>query len=536
MTIRRRLRLHFPRAALALLLAACGAPPAPAPATPSRPAAVDSAALLRAADAITADGVRGHVAFLASDAMRGRPTPGPELERAAAYLAAELRGMGFQPAGDGGGYLQRYPVWEAVPDSTRVSLTVEGAGDTPPPAYGRDLFVVPSATYPDGARGVLFGPPRTYAGAGRAVFVGPAARLEELAPDALLDPVAVVLVRPPLDDAVALAPHNARAAGAAGLVLVLDVRLDSAGARSVVEQIARSANPVRIPTLAVRAVASRDLLFAAGAAGALASPPAAPVLLHGTLRLSAPLRAVRRSAPNVVAVLPGADPRLRREYVVLTAHFDHLGVGAPDESGDSVPNGADDNAGGTAAVLEAARALTRLERRPARSVLVLAVSGEDRSGAGAAWFAAHPAVPARQVVADLDLHTVGGGAPDTVTAIGDAYSTVGPLAHRVAAAHPALGLAVAPDPASGGDEFHHSANDEFLRLGVPALSLSSLLAPHSLTPSDEPDTFDAGKTARVARLAFLLAHAVADAPERPAWLPGGREGARRMAARRKFQD
>ncbi|MET0399904.1 MAG: M28 family peptidase [Longimicrobiaceae bacterium] len=533
MTIRLH-RLAFPRAALALLLAGCGAPRAPA--MPPRPAAVDSAALLRAADAITADAVRGHVAFLASDDLRGRDTPSPGLERAAEYLAAELRGMGLQPAGDGGSYLQRYPVWEAVPDSPRVSLTVEGAADTPPPVYGRDLFVVPSATYPDGARGLLFGSPRSYAASGRAVLVRSPAHLEGLASDALLDRVAVVPVRPPLDDAVALAPHNARAAGAAGLVLVLDVRLDSAGARGVAAQIARSANPVRIPTLAIRAVASRDLLLAAGAGGALASPPAAPLLLAGTLRLSAPLRPVRRSAPNVVAVLPGGDPRLRREYVVLTAHFDHVGLGAPDEAGDSVYNGADDNAGGTAAVLEIARALTRLERRPARSVLVVAVSGEDRHGAGSAWFAAHPAVPVRRVVADLNLHTVGGSAPGTVAAIGDAYSSLGPLAHRVAAAHPALGLAVAPDPATDGDAFHHGANDDFLRLGVPALSLSSLPGPRSLTPSDEVATFDADKTARVARLALLLAHAVADAPERPAWLPGGREGARRMAARRKFQD
>jgi Zn-dependent M28 family amino/carboxypeptidase len=517
-----------PGAAAALLLAACAAPPAPgtapAPAASAAPAvaaaAVDSAALRQAAAGITADGVRERIAFLASDAMRGRDTPSPELERAAEYLAAELRGMGLQPAGDAGSYLQRYPLRQTSPDSARTGLAVAGARGGPALVYGRDLFVVPAPA--DSA-------------SGQAVLVGPVARLADSVPDALAGKVAVVTIGPELGMDLLVAPRDAQRAGAVGLVFVLHPALPAQAVASIAAQLGKSAFEVPVPTIGLTAAAAGPLLRAAGAApAALASPPAAPVTLPGTLRLRAPIRRIEHRVPNVVAVLPGSDPALRDEYVVLSAHFDHVGVGAPDATGDSIFNGADDDASGTAVVVEVARALSRLERKPARSVLVLAVSGEEKGLVGSAWFGQHPTVPIERVAANINLDMVGRNAPDTLVAIGEEYTSMGPLAHRIAAADPALGLTIAPDPTPQEGAFFRSDHVAFLKRDVPAIFLTTLLHPDYHARNDEVEKIDADKAARIARLVFHLTHAVADAPQRPSWQGDGVERVRRMLERSPF--
>lgn len=524
MTTRRLL----PRAAAALLLGACAAPPppaeAPAPAatatTAAAPAGVDSAALRSAAATITAATVRDRIAFLASDAMRGRDTPSPELERAAEYLAAELRGMGLQPAGDAGSYLQRYPLRQMTPDSARVGLTVAGARGGAPAVYGRDLFVVPSSA--DSARG-------------QAVLLGPVARLSDDTPDALAGKVAVVTLGPQLGMELLMAPRDAHRAGAVGLVMVLDPSLPPEAVRSIAGQLAESSFEMPIPTLGVSAAAARTLLRAAGATdAALAGPPAAPVALPGTLRLAAPIRRVEHRVPNVVAVLPGSDPALRDEYVVLSAHFDHVGVGAPNAQGDSIFNGADDDASGTAVIVEVARALSRMERKPARSVVVLAVSGEEKGLVGSLWYGEHPTLPMERVVANVNLDMVGRNAPDSVVAIGEEYTSMGPLAHRIAAADPSLRLAIAPDPAPHEEFFFRSDHLAFLKRDVPAIFFTTLLHPDYHGQDDEVEKIDADKAARIARLVFLLTHAVADSPQRPTWQGDGLERVRQKLQRSPF--
>lgn len=520
---------HLPRAAAALLLAACAAPSAPAPApqpstaaTPAAAAAagVDSASLRRAADGITAASVHERIAFLASDAMRGRDTPSPELERAAEYLAAELRGMGLQPAGDAGSYLQRYPLRKMTPDSARVGIAVAGARGAPVLAYARDLLVVPSLV--DSA-------------AGQAVLVGSVARLADSPPGALAGKVAVVTMGPELGMNLLMAPIDAQRAGAVGIVLVLDPSLPAEAVASLAGQLGKASLEMPIPAVGITAAAAGPLLRAAGAsAAALATPPAAPVTLPGTLRLRAPIRRVEHRVPNVVAVLPGSDPALRDEYVVLSAHFDHVGVGAPDAEGDSIFNGADDDASGTALVVEVARALARLERRPARSVVVLAVSGEEKGLVGSRWFGEHPTISMERVAANVNIDMVGRNAPDSVVAIGEEYTSMGPLAHRIAAGNPSLGLAIARDPLPDEEFFFRSDHIAFLKRGVPAIFFTTLIHPDYHAQSDEVEKIDADKTARIARLVFMLTHAVADSPQRPTWQGDGLERVRRKLERSPF--
>jgi hypothetical protein len=126
--------------------------------------------------------------------------------------------------------------------------------------------------------------------------------------------------------------------------------------------------------------------------------------------------------PNVVAVLPGSDPALRNEYVVLSAHMDHVGVGRA-VNGDSIYNGADDDASGTTGLLEVAEAFARMGVRPRRSIVFLHVSGEEKGLLGSAWYAEHPTVPLAQTVANVNVDMIGRNDPGMVVVIGCACRT-----------------------------------------------------------------------------------------------------------------
>jgi len=223
---------------------------------------------------------------------------------------------------------------------------------------------------------------------------------------------------------------------------------------------------------------------------------------------------------NVVGLLPGSDRARTDEWVVLSAHYDHLGVGTPDARGDSIYNGADDNASGTAALLEAARAFAALPRRPARSIVFVAVSGEEQGLVGAAWFVAHRPAAIAELVADVNLDMVGRNSPELIFLVGDTLSTLGPVAAAQSAAHPELGFQ--PRSGSAADQvFFHSDQYAFATAGVPGLMLHTGTHTDLHRPSDEAQTLDIDKVARAARLAFYLTYAVASAPQPPAWTPAG---------------
>lgn len=226
------------------------------------------------------------------------------------------------------------------------------------------------------------------------------------------------------------------------------------------------------------------------------------------------------SAPNAVAVLPGRDSVLAGEYVLFVAHMDHLGTvstGAGCRLGgdlaDSVCNGADDNASGTAAVLELAHAYGSLATRPRRSLVFLLVSGEEEGLLGSLHYVAHPAVPLAQTVAAVNLDMISRNAPDSLLVIGMAESSLGTLLGAVMAAHPELGLRPTgvPWPYGGSDHI------PFGNAGVPTVFFFAGLHDDYHRPSDEAGSIDADKAARVARLAFYLGLAVADGDARPAW-------------------
>ncbi|HEU0300096.1 MAG TPA: M20/M25/M40 family metallo-hydrolase [Longimicrobium sp.] len=238
-------------------------------------------------------------------------------------------------------------------------------------------------------------------------------------------------------------------------------------------------------------------------------------------------------APNVVAVFPGADPALRGEYVVLSAHMDHVGVGRP-VRGDSIYNGADDDASGTSALLEVAEAFAALEQRPARSILFLGVSGEEQGLLGSHHFSENPTVPLQSIVANVNIDMIGRNAPDDVVVIGKNYSSLGPLVERVAAENPALlGLTASDDRWPGERFFFRSDHFNFARKEIPAVFFFAGTHEDYHEPSDEVELIDADKAARVARMVFLTAHAVATDPQRPQWTEQGLAEVRRMTRGRR---
>jgi Zn-dependent M28 family amino/carboxypeptidase len=227
-------------------------------------------------------------------------------------------------------------------------------------------------------------------------------------------------------------------------------------------------------------------------------------------------------APNVVAVFEGSDPALRDTYIVFSAHMDHLGHGSPDASGDSIYNGADDDASGTAAVLEIAEAFASMPRPPARSILFLLVSGEELGLLGSRAFLASNAIPASRIVANINIDMIGRNSPDTLVAIGKPYSTLGTRVDEIASAHPSLGLVVVDDLWPDERFFFRSDHFTFAGAGVPALFFFAGVHEDYHRPSDEVERIDADKAARIARLAFLIGLSVANAADPPDWTARGR--------------
>jgi hypothetical protein len=245
------------------------------------------------------------------------------------------------------------------------------------------------------------------------------------------------------------------------------------------------------------------------------------------LHVHARIRPVERnSAPNVAAILEGSDPQLKNEYVVFSAHMDHIGVAGPRGSGgcraqgaDSICNGADDDGSGTVAVVELAEAFARLHSRPKRSLIFLNVSGEEKGLWGSAYFSEHTPVPVQNIVADLNIDMIGRNWKDTIVAIGKEHSDLGATLNRVAAAHPELNMHAIDDIWPQENFYFRSDHYNFARKGVPILFFFSGTHADYHRPGDSPDKIDAEKESRIARLIFYLGLDVANATARPKWNP-----------------
>jgi hypothetical protein len=496
-------------------------------------------AVRQAEATITAADVYDRIAFLASDELAGRDTPSRGLETAAAWIAEEFQRFGFEPAGEDG-WMQRYPFPLEGLDARRARLEISG-GHTHALEYGTDFFAQPGAA-PNRAVGVM--------------YVGDLTGLDRGPEGGLRDRAAVVRLPGTVQEArgglrfsadtrgrVAEALALARQANAASVLFIMDEQVTA-------QQVQGLAETAQLPGRVVGGRAARDdaaaffmthtgalrMFRMAGYDGAeiLRRPsPDRPLPLPGiTVRVEAPWLAIDQAEPpNVAGLLRGSDPLLRDTYVILSAHMDHVGIGRPDATGDSIYNGADDNASGTAAILAIARAFAALPEPPARSVLFLAVSGEEKGLLGSRWFADNPTVPIESIVANLNLDMIGRNAPDSIVVIGQEYSSLGATVRQVAERHPEIGLTAARDIWPEQRFFFRSDHFSFAAKEVPALFFFAGVHEDYHRPSDTVDRVDADKVARVARLVFHLALDIAQSPDAPTWDPDGLEEVRSLVRR-----
>ncbi len=437
--------------------------------------------------------MRARISFLASDMLRGRETPSVGLETAAGYVAAEFRRFGLESPP--GGYVQRYRL-ARTEMGTGWTLAISRGSRRTVLRYRNDYWGLPWAA------GKVDGSLR---------FVG------ELPPDGPTDATASVWVAR-LTATVSTRDwmRAAMRAGASGLVLVvprdLEPHLAGWGA----------AGPAVLdlgdlePSLPGALVAEQALTDALARVGVATEPAVGMGESDARIQLSADLDVETLAAPNVLGILRGSDRRLEGEYVLVSAHMDGLGVGPPVD-GDSIYNGADDNASGTAAVLEVAEAMAALPRPPKRSVAFLTVSGEEKGLLGSAWFVDHPPISLKQIIANLNIDMVGRNWEDTIAVVGKPYSSLGALVDSVAAAHPELGLHAVGDLWPREGFFFRSDHFNFARKGIPAVFFFNGVHEDYHQPSDEVDKIKFEKAARISRLVFEVTWALANAAEAPRW-------------------
>jgi Zn-dependent M28 family amino/carboxypeptidase len=529
--------------------------------TRSTPPATQTAAPAAAADqSITPAALLDHIRTLASDEFEGRAPGTPGEERTVNYLVEQLKTLGLQPGNPDGTYIQRVPLTGFTAQST-VSVTapvgpIELRAPNEVVAWSRRSRPEVKVTNAD------------------VVFVGYGVVAPEYGWDDFKDvdvrgKTVLILVNDPpvpvdpsdpekLDDTVfkgramtyygrwtykfeqasrkgaaaAIVIHQTGPAGYPwGVIMIssgrenFDLASDAGSGHCDVEGW--------VPVEAARklcAVAGEDFEALKAAAVRRDFRPV-PLNLKANLTINSTLRQV--ASRNVIAKIEGSDPRLRNEYVVYTAHWDHLGHD-PSAKGDGIYHGAADNAAGTAALLELARAFTRA--RPRRTVLFLSVTAEEKGLLGAKYYVTHPLYPLSATVANINMDGLNLWGPTRdVPIVGLGQSTLEDVLAPLARAQ---GRLVVPesDPAKGF--YFRSDHFEFAKAGVPALYLDKGIDVigkpegygkarrqayidndyHQVTDTVKPD-WDLTGAAQDVQLLFQVGYAVANDDSHPEWKP-----------------
>jgi len=505
---------------------------------------------------IRPEAIRANMRFLADDLLEGRRTGTRGHELAAKFVAAQFEQLGLAPAGDNGTYFQEVPMRSADADETKAELSFVRGGKAEALVLGRDFLV-----YADPGRAdTSVEAPVLYVGSG---VTAPELKHDDYAGvDAKGKIVAMLAIAPSGFESSMRAHYsstdvraaNAVAHGAVGLIFIDDPSFEK------LYSFERRSRDVRFPHLHwLDAAGHPDSYYPELKGSASLSMDATARLFAGSrhtpaqvyvasdaskslsfdLPVTARIRTVTRSedtrSQNIAARLEGSDPKLKNEYVVYTAHVDHMGIGEPVKD-DTIYNGALDNASGTSIVIELARAFAGMSPRPKRSILFVAVTGEEEGLLGSDYFARYPTVPKDAIVANVNIdEDVMLWPLQDVIAFGADHSSLGAVADAAARR---LGLKVSPDPIPEQVVFIRSDQYSFVKQGIPALfpvpgfaSSDSKIKPEELMnaweatvyhqPQDDmSQTLDWDAAVAFARYNFLCGYLVAQAPERPAWNKG----------------
>ncbi|MGH9503862.1 MAG: M28 family metallopeptidase [Terriglobales bacterium] len=505
---------------------------------------------------ISVNGLRANMVFLADDLLEGRGTGTRGYRLAANYVRAQFEEMGLNPAGTNGSYFQNvhFRKIELLRSQSSFSVKHNGrartlimdkdyvmGGDPVSPdttAEGPVVFVgfgvsAPGFSYDDYAGidvqgkivAALYGAPSSLPSAPGAHFSSSEQKLRVAAEHGAIGFISIWAGKPEQHT-----PFSEYVRFSRGPALRW---LDEKGVPNDVQPKIRGYVRISSGTAAALFEGAtkswKDALRAAENSQAQAFPLAASVSIHVVSRYS------EVESPNVAAVLPGSDPQLRNEYVVFTAHLDHLGIGDP-VKGDSIYNGAADNASGASALLEMARAFSQLKPAPRRSLLFIAVTGEEAGLLGSDYYAHNPTVPITQIVADINMDEVSFLYDfKDIVPLGGEHSSLGAVADDVAS-H--MGLTVSPDPVPEEVYFIRSDQYSFILEGIPSLYIGEGLetvnpeldgkkmqfdweTERYHQPSDDMNQpFDFNATVKCTRVDLAVGYEVAQQTERPHWNPG----------------
>jgi hypothetical protein len=481
--------------------------------------AAQSPALRSAAQTITQADVQRRINIIADDSMMGRDTPSPGLEKTAQYVADQFKLFGLKPASENGTYFQRYTISRRKIDPAASHIGFMIKGQHVHADLSRD------------ARFAFGGVPVEEIHAPAVVLGG-----TYTADEAKALPVkgkAVVIVMDytkPLTPALQQSLGSLLDRGAAGLIL-----LSNRDSASFAQRVA-SQSQLRVgvdgvgqqaPIVEVHQRVLGEVLTAAGLnldeirASSSAVTRDLPDLTIAFGLKDSVLQSA--TAPNTVGLLEGTDPKLKGEFVIFSAHMDHVGTAGGGQcqarGGDTICNGADDDGSGTVGVMELAEAFSQKGARPKRTMIFLTVSGEEKGLFGSSYFSEHPTVPLAQVVADLNIDMIGRNWKDTIVAIGREHSDLGATLGRVNAAHPELNMTAIDDRWPEENFYFRSDHYNFARKGVPILFFFNGTHPDYHQVTDSPDKLESEKESRILKLLFYLGQEVANTTARPKWVP-----------------
>ncbi len=487
------------------------------------------------------------VKYLASDDMKGRETGSAEYQDAAGYVADKFYAEGLKDAGTVG-YFQSvqfesrqidegHSSVELIRDSTPTQFTLgnqvilRAGGDPAPELNAGMVFVgygmkVPEANYDDLEGLDLKGKIAVYLTGGPSTIKDPLRAHEESLGERwkalkAAGAIGIAVIPNPAEQEIA---WNRIAANRQVVSLEL---ADAKLRRDQGIQIEMTINPDDADEFfAGSGHAMAEILELAKAHQPLPKFP-----LQGEIRATIALIKKPVESPNVAGVLQGSDPVLKKEYVIVSAHLDHLGVGAP-VNGDDIYNGAMDNAAGVAALIQIANDFKESGTKPKRSILFLAVCGEEEGELGSWYFANHPTMPAKDIVADINMDMFLPLFPLQYLQVqGLDESTLG---DDIRAAGKEDGVDVIEDEQPEANRFIRSDQYSFIQRGIPALAFkfgyakgspqekifNDWVHTHYHQPSDDTNQkVDQEAAGKFCHLLYLLADRVADDAARPAWEP-----------------
>jgi Zn-dependent M28 family amino/carboxypeptidase len=508
--------------------------------------------------------LKAHIRFLSDDLLEGRGTGARGGDLAAKYIAAQLEAVGAKGAGENGSFFQPVSLVGVKADPSTV-LTISGASGSESFKFADDfvaftgaqteavdvdadlVFVGYGINAPEQKWNDYKGADTDYRGKILVMLVN--------------DPPATT-AEPNLFGGKALTYYGrwtykyeeAARRGAVGAILLHTdqsagypwsvVRTSNGSWRFDIARTPSDTTPfLQFRSWVTDDAARRFMKLAGQDLDALRAKAATrdfqPVKLglKGKLNLRSEVKRV--AAPNVVGVIEGSDPQLKNEYVVYSAHWDHLGIGAPNKDGDTIYNGALDNASGVAVVLAIAETIARMPpaQRPKRSSLFLFPTAEEQGLLGAEWYAKHPVVPLDKTAANVNLDSMNvlGPTQDFIP-LGAERSSLESVVEAVARD---MGLRVSADARPEQGSFYRSDHFPFAKVGVPSISLKegneyvghskewgeeqfkAYNTAHYHQPSDEMrDTWDFRGMIQEGEIALAIGRKIADAPEKPRFNPG----------------